>query len=426
MPNAAEIKNFIHSDEGTRILKGLYPSGEPRVFAERICNLTDTFTGLYGDSGGISVFSAPGRTEIGGNHTDHNHGKVLAASVDLDTIAVARKNDDMMIRLHSEGYPDVFVDLSCLSPIESEIGQSDALVRGICSSFAEKGLPIGGMNIVTTSNVLAGAGLSSSAAFEVLFCAILSGMYKGDTLPAIEAAIISRFAENKYFGKPCGLMDQAACAHGGLIAIDFIDPERPSVEKIAFDFPSAGLKLCITDTGGNHADLTAHYAAIPSEMRSVAMALGSSYLAEADESLFWKQIPEIREKAGDRAVLRALHFFEENRRVDAEKEALRSGDPDTFLRLVNESGNSSFKYLQNIYDHTNSYEQAITLGLAISDTTLRGRGASRVHGGGFAGTIQAFVPEDLVDTYKRRMESVFGDGSCHTLSIRTPGSVKII
>lgn len=426
MPNAIQIKKYFKSREGIAVLSRLYPAGVTSSHVNRIEALIDIFVSLHGDSTDISVFTSPGRTEIGGNHTDHNHGRVLAASIDLDIIAVAARNDDGVIRLKSEGYDANFVNISELTPLASEAGNSNSLIRGVCASFSSKKLKYGGFNAVVTSNVLSGSGLSSSAAFEMLLCTILSEFYNEGTIHPIEMAKIGQFAENRFFGKPCGLLDQMGCAYGGLIAIDFMRPDEPEVEEIDFDFVSSGYRLCITNTGGSHADLTAHYAAIPSEMKTVAQELGVQFLAEADEDAFYSSIPLLREKTGDRAILRAIHFFEDNRRVSAERDALKDGDIVTFLKNVNASGNSSLKYLQNVYNPGNISEQSVLLGLALSDIFLCGRGAHRVHGGGFAGTIQAFVPTELVAAYKSSMEAVFGAGACYILCIRPVGSLKIV
>jgi len=308
MPSSYFIKSFVQSHEGRLVLADLYPAGVTVSVIQRICDLADAFVSFYGENENISVFSTPGRTELGGNHTDHNHGRVLAASVDLDTIAVAAPNSENIVNLKSEGYPVNFVDLSDLNVHEKEYGNSNELIRGVCASFAIKGMKIGGFNAVTASNVIAGSGLSSSAAFEVLLGTIIDNMYNDGDLNPLEIAKMGQFSENVYFGKPCGLMDQSACAYGGLIALDFREPHSPQVEEMKFDLKSVKHRLCITDTGGDHANLTHCYSAIPAEMKAVAKELNASYLSETSFSDFWKAIPSIREKLSDRALLRAMHF----------------------------------------------------------------------------------------------------------------------
>ncbi|MCR5485617.1 MAG: galactokinase, partial [Clostridiales bacterium] len=365
----------------------------------RYLKIMDDFAELYGKDGCIDLFSAPGRTEIGGNHTDHNHGKVLAGGINLDAAAVVAKRDGNMIRVKSAGHDMNVVDISVTDPVDEEKGHSSALVRGVCAGFLKNGYKIGGFDAATHSNVLAGSGLSSSAAFEVLIGTILSYLYNDGKVSAVEIAKIAQYAENKFFGKPCGLMDQTACSVGGFVAIDFKDPENPKIEKPDFDFGSCGHALCIVDTGGSHAELTGEYAAVREEMENTAKALGKSVLREVDKELLISKIPEIREKVGDRAVIRALHFYGENERVDAEVAALKRGDFEGFKALVSESGRSSFMYNQNVFTCKAPASQPVSLALALSDEILSGRGAFRVHGGGFAGTIQAFVPDELLSEY---------------------------
>lgn len=383
------------------------------------------FEWLYG-AGEAEIYSAPGRSEVGGNHTDHQHGQVLAASVNLDAIAVVRPEAGNQIRLKSEGYPMLELTLDDgLEPRQEEAGTSLALVRGMAGGFRESGFLIGGFSAYVTSDVLGGAGLSSSAAFEVLVGTILSGLYNGMGVDPVEIAQIAQRAENVYFGKPCGLMDQMACSVGGLIHIDFRDTNHPSVRKLGVDFSAYGHSLCITDTKGSHADLTDEYAAIPAEMRQVASYFGKEVLRETSEQEFYDSIPELREHFGDRPVLRSLHFFQENARVERQARALEDGDFAEFLRLVDESGNSSFRFLQNVYSNKDVNSQAVSVGLAVSDAILQGHGVCRVHGGGFAGTIQAFVENGFVETYRKHLDHVFGDGSCHVLKIRPMGGTKI-
>ncbi len=390
---------------------------------ERYHQAGTAFMELYGDRE-VRVFSAPGRTEVGGNHTDHNHGRVLAGSVALDVIAFAAPGSKPEIRLQSRGHAENRVSLAALDPVPEERESSNALIRGICACFREKGYPIGGFDAYTTSEVLSGSGLSSSAAFEVLVCTILAGLY-GTKLDPVEAAQISQYAENRYFGKPCGLMDQTACAVGGLITIDFADPEVPVVERVDFDFAGSGYKLCITAPGDSHAGLSSEYAAITQEMGQVAAELGVRFLREAGAERFYQALPQLRGKVSDRALLRAIHFFADNDRVARQVQALRDGDFDGFLQAVKESGRSSFMYLQNIFCVTDPHHQGMALALAVSDRLLGEQGAYRVHGGGFAGTIQAFVPDGLVPAYREEMDRVFGPGSCKVLSIRPVGGIEL-
>lgn len=405
------------------MLKKLYGENAVERQLERHGKLRESFASLYGD-GEVRIFSAPGRTEVGGNHTDHNRGRVMAAAVDLDVIAAVRREESTVVRVKSEGYPEDVVDVSDLSVHDDETGTSAALIRGVAAGFKNAGLPVCGFTAYTTSNVLKGSGLSSSAAFEVLVGTIFSGLC-GIDVSAVKIAQIAQFAENVYFGKPSGLMDQMASSVGGFITIDFADVQNPVIESIPFDFGKSGYSLCIVDTKGNHADLTPEYAAIPQEMKSVAQFFGKSELRDVTREQLTENISAVREKCGDRAVLRAYHFFDDNDRVLKEAAALKSGDMGGFLRLVNESGNSSFKYLQNLFACSAPGEQGLVTGLYASEKVLCGRGAVRVHGGGFAGTIQAFVPEDILDDYRSAMEHIFGEGSCYVLSVRPVGGVEV-
>lgn len=371
------------------------------------------------------VFSAPGRTEVGGNHTDHNHGRVLAAGVSLDVIAMVVPAADGIIELKSEGFPADKVDISDTSVHEDELNTSAALIRGVAAGFVKNGHEIGGFKAYTTSNVLKGSGLSSSAAFEVLIGNILNGLYNGHSVSAVEIAQLSQYAENVYFGKPSGLMDQMASSVGGFITIDFADPSEPVINAIDFDFASSGHRLCIVDTKGSHADLTPEYAAIPQEMKSVAQEFGKEVLSEVDRESIIGHISYLREKLGDRAVLRALHFADENERVLREADALMNNDFNAFLETVKESGRSSYMYLQNVFAASDPAHQGLSLALWLAADVLGDRGAYRVHGGGFAGTIQAFVPEDLVDKFKTVTEGVFGEGSCYMLSVRPFGGTEV-
>lgn len=369
-------------------------------------------------------FSAPGRTEVGGNHTDHNNGCVLAAGVSLDVIAAVVPTDDGIIRIKSQGFPMDTIDSNDIEIKDSEENTSAALIRGVVAGMRRGGYKTGGFCAYTTSDVLKGSGLSSSAAFEVLVGTILNGLYNDFAASPVEIARISQFAENIYFGKPSGLMDQTASSVGGFITIDFANTAEPVIEAIDFDFSSCGHELCIVDTKGNHADLTAEYAAIPIEMKQIAQFFGRNVLREVSRSEVMARLTELRERYGDRAVLRALHFFDENERVARQAAALKAHDFAKFLSLVNESGNSSYKYLQNIFAVSAPKDQGLALALYIAKDILAGEGACRVHGGGFAGTIQAFVPKDKLLTFKTAMERVFGEGSCYVLSIRPFGGTE--
>ena len=370
-------------------------------------------------------FSAPGRTEIGGNHTDHQQGRVLAAAVDLDTRAAVRENGTDTIRVLSEGYPLYSVDLNDLEPKKTEINTTAALIRGVAARFAQLGCEARGFDAYVVSTVLPGSGLSSSAAFEVLMGTIINALFFDGRATAPQIAAIGQYAENVYFGKPCGLMDQMASSVGGLVAIDFRDPEAPAVQKVAFDFSASGHALCIIDTRASHADLTDEYAAVPAEMKAVAAHFGCEVLTQVPENDFYAAVPALRASCGDRAVLRAIHFYEENSRVRGQAAALERGDFDAFLELVKESGRSSYMYLQNVIVSGSKAHQDVALTLALCEKYLQGRGAFRVHGGGFAGTVQAFVPVDLLGMFRKEIENVLGQGSCHVLSIRSEGGVEL-
>lgn len=385
----------------------------------------DEFCKLFPQADAIDLYSAPGRTEVGGNHTDHQRGAVLAAAVNLDVIAVASPNQSNIIRIQSKGFRMDVIDLDDLSIQEAEHGHSSGIIRGIAARFKALGFEIGGFDAYTTSNVLKGSGLSSSAAFENLVGTILNHAYNDGKVDAVEIAKISQYSEVHYFGKACGLMDQMASAVGGFASMDFKDPEKPMIRKIDFDFADSGHALCIVDTKGNHADLTPDYVAVPTEMKSVAAYFGKEVLREVNPADFFGQIAKIREQTNDRAVLRAIHFFTDNQTALDEAKALEAGDFDTFKTLIQCSGNSSFKYLQNVFSPAHPHEQGVSIGLALSESVLHGHGVCRVHGGGFAGTIQAFVPTDLVETYRHALEAVFGEGSCYVLNIRSLGAVKV-
>ena len=421
--NINEIKTAILQGTFDESLLKLY--GETEKSKLRYDAACDSFKDLYPVSGEIRLFSAPGRTEVGGNHTDHQHGCVLAGSVDLDVIAVVSPNEDGIIRIKSEGYPEDIVNINDLSKKDNEVGKAISLIRGVCFKFAEQGFALKGFNAYTTSNVLKGSGLSSSAAFEVLLGNILNGLVADNKVSPIEIAKIGQFAEREYFGKPCGLLDQMASSLGGFTYADFHDPENPITESIELDLASYGYSLCVVDTGGNHADLTDDYAGITVECREISQTLGVSYLRDADSDEFYRNIAKLRADCGDRAVLRAFHFFNEQNRVLEQKSALKEGRFEDFLKLVNESGQSSFDYLQNLYSTSNVAEQGLSLGIALTKQFLKGKGACRVHGGGFAGTIQCYVPTDMVSEYKKTVEAVFGNGSCHVLNIRPVGGYEV-
>ncbi|MCQ2492903.1 MAG: galactokinase, partial [Lachnospiraceae bacterium] len=374
----------------------------------------------------VEIYSAPGRSEVGGNHTDHQFGCVLATSINLDAIAIVTPNEGS-IELVSEGFDELIkVDLDDISMNEEEIGTTVALIRGMVAKLAEAGHNVGGFKAYVTSDVIVGAGLSSSAAFETIIGTILSGLYNNMDVSPVFIAQAGQYAENVYFGKPCGLMDQMACSVGGLINIDFADPATPIMNKVNVEFDDYKHSLCIVDTKGSHADLTDEYAAVPAEMKAVAAMLGEEVLRRVDTKAFYAAIPEIREKLGDRAVLRAIHFFNENERVGKQVAALNEGRFEDFLGLIKESGNSSYKFLQNVYTSKDVAHQAVSIGLAVAETVLAGKGASRVHGGGFAGTIQIFVANEDVPAIKEAMDGVFGEGACHVLKVRKYGGMKVI
>lgn len=421
--NISEIKEKITQNGFEDDFRLLY--GETSGAVRRYAAACDSFVKLYGEREDIRLFSAPGRTEIGGNHTDHQHGCVLAGSVDLDVIAVVSLNNSRIVRIKSEGYPMDEVNLDELNINKSEYGHASALIRGVCAALRNNGYEIGGFDAYTTSNVLKGSGLSSSAAFEVLVANILNGLFNSNRVDAVSIAKYAQFAEREYFGKPCGLLDQMASSVGGFTYADFNDPSDPLIEKIQLDLNRFGHVLCVVDTGGNHADLTQDYADITLECRAVSEALGVEFLRDADEEKFRSQIAVVRGRCGDRAVLRAIHFFQEQRRVERQRAALKSGDFEEFLRLVNASGESSYKFLQNLYSPSNSAQQGLSLAIALTQEYLNGQGACRVHGGGFAGTIQCYVPASMLDGYRAMIESAFGEGSCVALNIRPVGGYEL-
>ena len=404
----------------------LYPQ-DTELQRERYQALLEGFEKHFGSNEGGEFFSAPGRTEVGGNHTDHNHGRVLAAAVNLDIAAYARKTDNNKAILKSSEYTKIdVVDLSELERKEEEDGVSAALLRGICARCRELGYTVGGFEAFTKSRVLKGSGLSSSAAFEVLVVTIISHLYNDGNIDPVTAAQIAQYAENVYFGKPSGLLDQMASSVGGFTFIDFKDPAKPVIQKVDFDITEAGYALCVVDTGGSHADLTGEYAAIPQEMKQVAAFFGKEVLRDVEKDQFYRRLGEVSKATSDRAVLRAMHFFDEDPLAEEERNALQQGDMESFQKMILASGASSFQRLQNVFASVSPLQQGLTLALALSQRVLEGKGAWRVHGGGFAGTIQAFVPLDLLEDYRRELESVFGEGACHVLSIRQAGGTKVL
>ena len=423
---ANELKEYLLSGE-IPMLCELYGDRADYQRA-RLAAAIDAHAELYGSDRDIMLLSVPGRSEISGNHTDHNRGCVLAGAINRDIIAVAAKSEDGRIRLKSHGYDESVIDIASVGdPDAFEDGTSPSLIAGVVRGFADRGYGVGGFDAYTTTEVLKGSGLSSSAAFEVMIGNILNHLYCQGEVDNKEIAKISQYSENVYFGKPCGLMDQMACAVGGFVYIDFEDNKNPVVEPIQLSLADEGYSLCIVNTGGNHANLTGDYAAVPGEMKAVAAALGAEVLREITEESLVKAIPEIRESVGDRAILRALHFLRENERVEMARAALLGGDVDGFFAALLASGRSSFQYLQNVYTTANVSEQGLSLALALTEGYLNGvRCAYRVHGGGFAGTIQVFLPTDKLAGYCEYMDKVFGNGAAMPLNVRSHGAVKIV
>ncbi len=397
---------------------------DKETYLERIRQVKEGFAKTYGKED-PRIFSAPGRTEIGGNHTDHQHGCVLAAAVDMDILAAALPNGTNTIHVLSEGFAPDEVDLADVHVREAEKNTSAALIRGVAVRMIEMGYPVEGFDLYAVSNVLKGSGLSSSAAYEVLLGTVINGLFCGGKVSPVEIARIGQYAENVYFGKLSGLMDQTASAVGGIVAIDFKEPATPKVQKLDFRFETTGYSLCIIDSGADHADLSDEYSAIPMEMREVAAELGAEVLRDADENTFREKLAEIRQKTGDRAVVRAFHFFRDSKRAVEEAELLQKGEFRKFLRLVRESGQSSVMYLQNVRVEGRLRQQEVLYTLAACDMLLGESGAFRVHGGGFAGTVQAFVPNELLEGFRQGMEQMVGAGRCHVLSIRSAGGVEL-
>lgn len=433
MKQISQLLNEIKSGQHDALLKDIYVDENLLSYQkDRYQKALENYIRFYGEQP-VELYSTPGRSEIGGNHTDHQHGRVLAASINLDAIAAVHKNKDGAIRIVSsiktgDDCSELIIDLNAydMDLRETEKDSSFALVRGILKGLKDCGYKVGGFNAYITSDVFIGSGLSSSAAFEVLIGTILNGLYNDMKIDMLEIAKIGQYSENVYFGKPCGLMDQMACAVGGLITIDFKDSSTPVVTTVNVDFETKGYSLCIVDTKGSHDNLTDEYAAVPSEMKSAANFFGKEVLREVDESDFLKNIPAIREQYGDRTVLRAIHFFEENTRVTNQVTALTNDEFDKFIEMVKASGDSSYKYLQNIYATKDVQTQNVSIALALSEKVLGDNGVCRVHGGGFAGTIQAFVKNDFVPVYKEALENIFGAESCHVLKIRKYGGIKVL
>ena len=426
MTDVNVVKSDLEAGKYDEKLADIYGQESVAYQKDRYIRAVDVFAAVFGYDSSVGVFSAPGRSEIGGNHTDHQHGNVLAASVSVDAIAVAAKRDDNGIRVLSEGYPLMELSVDDIEKKKDEEGKALSLIRGMLYAIKNAGFEIGGFDTYVTSNVLSGSGLSSSAAFETIIGDIISGLYNDMKIDAVSIAKFGQFAENDYFGKPCGLMDQMACSVGSLCQIDFLDPDNPVIEKIDFDLSSVGYSLCVTDTKGSHADLTEDYAAVPAEMKAAADVFGKDVLRDVDEKELMADLNKIREKCGDRAALRALHFVSENRRAVEEGKALKEGNFAEFLKIFKASGDSSYKYLQNVYTNHDVEHQNMSLALAVSEMVLGEEGCARVHGGGFAGTIQAFVKNDRVEAYRMAMDALFGENSCQVMSIRKYGGISVI
>ena len=421
--NLLETKYALES-KGQEILEKLYTREGVKNNLKRYENVLQGFVREFGKKD-VKLFSSPGRTEISGNHTDHNNGKVLGGSINLDCIAAATYNDSNFVNIVSESFSQKFkIDINDIAPGMEKAGTTE-LLKGILAGFKERKADIGGFDAYITSNVISSAGVSSSAAFETLICQIINTLFNDGKLSKTDYAYIGKYAENHYWDKASGLLDQMCCAYGGLISIDFKNPDMPKVNEIDFDFEAAKHDLIIVQTGRGHADLSADYSSIPAEMRKVAEYFNKKTLSEVDEKEFYNNLPKLRECAGDRAVLRSIHFFDENKRVENEVKALINNDFDTFLKNITDSGNSSWKYLQNVYTNAAPNEQGITVALALSERFLKEKnvGATRVHGGGFAGVIMAMVPEKYSDEYVAYMDKFLGEGSSYKMKIRPYGSV---
>lgn len=426
--NTAELKTRLQNGDYAGKLAYMYACDEKdtQKYAQRFLEVIGGLEDTFGPAEDVRLFSAPGRTEIGGNHTDHQHGCVLAAGLNLDVIGAVCLNGTDKVRIQSKGYPMDEICLNDLEVREAEFDRASALIRGIIRKYTDMGYTVQGFDAYTLSSVLKGSGMSSSAAFEVLVGTIINGLFCGGQVDPIEIAKIGQYAENVYFGKPSGLMDQMASSVGAVVAIDFADTQKPVVEKVEFDFTQSGYALCIIDSGADHADLTSEYAQITVEMKQIAEFFGKTVLREVDPQEFAAKLPQVRQACGnDRAVLRAMHFFNDNQRAQDEVAALREGDFEAFLDIVKKSGYSSYMYLQNVFAASMPKQQAVSLALALCDEILGDRGAYRVHGGGFAGTVQAFVPMDMLEEFRTKIEAVLGEGMCHVLAIRPVGGMEL-
>ncbi len=417
----SEFIQRINSGYWDKTINALYPTKDIANRKARILKLANEFLEFYGDMD-VCLFSVPGRTELSGNHTDHNNGCVLAASVDIDILAIAAKIEGCNVKIKSTYYREDVINISSPSPDKVRKGSSAAIITGIADYFNKNGYEVGGFCVYTTSEVMTGSGLSSSAAFEVLCARIMSEFYNDGKVPSIELAKAGKHAEKEFFGKPCGLMDQVACAFGGCLSMDFEDDSNPIIEKIDLDIATYGYNLCIVNTGVSHSSLADEYASVANEMHSVATLMGKPSLRSCDESDFMNRIRYLRSLVGDRAIMRTMHYFAENRRVDMQKDALKTGDFDRYLELVKQSGDSSFKFLQNVYANRDVNAQGLSLALAITE---RFGAVCRVHGGGFAGTVQAYIKTDDVQSYKEIIESVFGKSSCNVYTVRPYGAVSV-
>ena len=426
MSYTEEMIGRLLSEKVQDQLRYLYGSDKEIVEKQtkRYADLLLRHTALFGERSDVQLISAPGRTEIGGNHTDHNNGRVLAASVNLDALCAASSRDDLKVCFHSEGYDPIEMDLTDLSVHPEETGTTKGLIRGVAYGMKQAGYRIGGFDAAVTSTVAGGSGLSSSAALEVMLTGVLDSLYNEFKMPYVLRAQISKQAENIYFGKPSGLLDQMASAAGGLVTVDFRDTDRPEVEAISYDFAKKGYSLVVVATGGSHANLTDHYAAIPAEMKSVAQCFGQPVLRGLTVEQMTEKIGELRSKVSDRALLRAFHFIQEDERVPEQVAALKEDRIRDFLKLIIDSGRSSYMYLQNIY--ADPADQSLSLALCLAENMLQGRGAWRIHGGGFAGTTLNFVPQDLTEKFVNVMEQAFGKGACSVLNIRHVGAARVV
>lgn len=424
MTNSTLLMNKLINHEMDNVLCNIYEKDMLEYQNNRYINAIKNYNELFGEND-IEIYSAPGRTEVSGNHTDHQNGMVLAASISLDAIAIVSKTDDNIIELKSEGYDLIRINTDSLECSESEFGTTSALIKGVVQKMNDNGHQTGAFKAYITSDVLGGSGLSSSAAFETLIGTIISGLYNNMSVSPIEIAQIGQYAENVFFGKPCGLMDQMACSVGDFVYIDFKESNNPIVKKIPFNMSEKGYSLCIVDTKGSHADLTDEYAAIPAEMKEVAHFFGKEKLSEISKEEFVNNMPKLYKKVSDRAILRAFHFYNEQKRVARATQMLADDNMEGFLSIIKESGNSSFKWLQNIYANKAASTQPVSITLAFTEDFLGENGVCRVHGGGFAGTIQAFVKTEFVPEYKKFIEEILGAGTCHVLTIRKYGGIKV-